>query len=422
MTLPLLGKNETLRQRYSEKSGAFKLLLWMITIKPFINTLVGLDLLGISVSLLQIFGVFIVLVLIWGLISNKPQSIRNKPSVTYTLFFIIYAFNLILVIVFNPDLGTIRDFLKVMTIPLMFYLYYRTINDDLDLELIFHAFLISTIPLALIFMYDSFIIGTYQETRGLDRLDTSFGDITNFGLQVNSAFIIILFSLLKVNKPSKALLIKVVTIVIFGLYILIAIAHGASFGVFVTTLSIFAFFYFRKNFFLLVLISAILIVPAYFIFADWFSVFFANFFGRELEAINTGQSLDDGQFFHGRMSRWQRLFELFEDQNLFDQVFGGLAVSYPFMIGTGPHNDFLRVTFSAGYLGLIFYLLFLGQLFFKSILMHAKSLRFLGLATLANLFIYSITTTPSVYIDYNFFVMAVFVYLAKYVPFKSSHA
>lgn len=412
MVLPLLRKNEALFQRYTEKSGAFKFLLWIIIIKPIFNTLVGLDFLGISVSILQLFGLVIVLTLIWGLTTSHSSPIKDNSAITYTLFFIIYAFNLIMVVVFNPDLNTFRDFVKILTIPLIFYFYYRTINNELDIELIFYAFLLSIIPLALVFIYDSVVVSSYQETRGINRIDTSFGDITTFGLHINSVFVIALYRMFN-RKTNKKVLIQVILISFFGLFVLINIAHGSSFGVFMATTVIFIFFFFRKNFFLLVLISTVLIVPSYLIFSEWFNTFFTNFYGNEIEALNAGQSLNEGRFFHGRMSRWQRHFELFEDQNFFDQLFGGISLTHPYMIGNGPHNDFLRIVLTCGYAGLGLYLLFILQLFFKSISINSVSIRFLGLATLANLIIYSITTTPSVYVDYNLFVMASFAILAK---------
>ena len=61
MALPLLRKNEDLHARYLEKSGAFQLLLWIIVLKPFVNTFVGMDVIGISISILQIFGFFIII-------------------------------------------------------------------------------------------------------------------------------------------------------------------------------------------------------------------------------------------------------------------------------------------------------------------------------------------------------------------------
>lgn len=418
MALLLLGKNHTLYERYQEKSGAFQLLLWVIVLKPVVNTSVGLDFIGISISILQFFGFFIILALLWGILNETGKTIRTSLYTIYIIFFIVYLFNLILIVLTNSDLNTIKDFLKILTTPLIFFYYYKAVKDEKDLDLIFFAFIVSMIPLSIIFTYDALFVGTYEYTRGIDRIETSFGDIATLGLHINAVWVITLYMLLQAKKATPKVVTRTLLIFAFSLYTLINIAHGTSFAVFLGVSLLFSAFYFRRNFLFLVFLFAIVMVPAYIIFEDWFIVFYDNFYGNEVEALNAGQSLTDDRFFHGRMGRWQRLYELFEDQNYFDQFIGGLAMRYPFMIGHGAHNDFLRVLFTTGFLGLICYLLFLLDTLKNGLLIKATEVRFLALAALASLVLYSISLTPSTYIDFNFFLMPAFIFVAKFHKYE----
>ena len=39
--------------------------------------------------------------------------------------------------------------------------------------------------------------------------------------------------------------------------------------------------------------------------------------------------------FHGRMGRWARHLELFNEEITFNKIFGGLSIKYPFLISHG---------------------------------------------------------------------------------------
>ncbi|MCE7994806.1 MAG: hypothetical protein HEP71_22715 [Roseivirga sp.] len=418
MALSLVRKNHPLYEQYLEKSSAFQLLLWIIMLKPLVNTFVGMDVIGISISILQVFGFFVIIALLWGLLNEAGQTIRTSTYTIYIIFFIIYIFNLILVVLSNSDLGTIKDFLKILTTPVIFFYYYKALRNEKDLDLIFYAFIVSMIPLSMIFTYDALFVGAYERTRGIDRIETSFGDIATLGLHINVVWIITLYKLLQAQKISSRIIIRTILIFVFSVYSLISIAHGTSFAVFLGISVLFSVFYFRKNFFFLVFLLVFVMVPVFFIFEEWFIVFYDNFYGNEVEALNAGQSLTDDRFFHGRMGRWQRHYELFADQNYFDQFIGGLAMRYPFMIGHGTHNDFLRILFTTGFLGLICYLLFLLDVLKNALTIDAPAVRFLALAGLSSLILFSISLTPSTYIDFNFFLMPAFIFAAKYSKYE----
>ena len=165
------------------------------------------------------------------------------------------------------------------------------------------------------------------------------------------------------------------------------------------------------------MLSGIVLSALYFVFPDWSSNFTDKFLAKEIELLamkNTTYSINDDVMLHGRMGRFKRHFNYFTEQNLFNIFFGGLSIKNPYMLGHGTHNDYLRILFSTGILGLLIYLLFLGLLILKSISVRKACNRFLFQSGLIILILYSFTLTPSTYIDLNLFLMPTFIYLLKY--------
>ena len=59
--------------------------------------------------------------------------------------------------------------------------------------------------------------------------------------------------------------------------------------------------------------------------------FMLSFFSREIFALITdGNLLSKTYLFHGRMGRWARHLELFNEEITFNKIFGGLSIKYPF--------------------------------------------------------------------------------------------
>jgi O-antigen ligase len=87
-----------------------------------------------------------------------------------------------------------------------------------------------------------------------------------------------------------------------------------------------------------------------------------------------------------------------------------LRYVYPY-IGIGSHNDFLRVLFATGVLGLLFYLVFLWRIFNRLFLLPAPQ-QFLLLGTLIAIVFYSISVTPTFYAPFMYFALSIFAYSA----------
>jgi O-antigen ligase len=81
------------------------------------------------------------------------------------------------------------------------------------------------------------------------------------------------------------------------------------------------------------------------------------------------------------------------------------------MIGIIVHNDFLRMLFFAGIVGFITWLIFLSRII-RRIKYLNKADKFVSIALLASLFLYSITTIPTIYVGFMNIYVTLFAYLA----------
>jgi O-antigen ligase len=107
---------------------------------------------------------------------------------------------------------------------------------------------------------------------------------------------------------------------------------------------------------------------------------------------------DRSQAFHGRVGRWERLWENFSREPITGQILGMpyTMTEFSSQIVGGSHNDFLRILFLTGFIGLILYLFFVLQVFIQ-IRKFNTSYQFLLLGALSIVMLYSISTLPLLY-------------------------
>ena len=95
------------------------------------------------------------------------------------------------------------------------------------------------------------------------------------------------------------------------------------------------------------------------------------------------------------------------------QLFGMPLIikeTYPY-VGTGSHNDFVRILFFTGFLGLTVYLLILINIF-RRLKYLCSSDYFLALGTFMILFMYSVSTCPTLYAPLIYIIYSILCYLA----------
>jgi O-antigen ligase len=81
------------------------------------------------------------------------------------------------------------------------------------------------------------------------------------------------------------------------------------------------------------------------------------------------------------------------------------------MIGINVRNDYLRMLFFTGIIGFITWLIFLSRII-RRIKYLNKADKFAAMALLASLFLYSVTTIPTIYVGFMNMYVTLFAYLA----------
>ena len=389
----------------------FKIFLLLILIKPVIDILWDIKIPAMPVTFLQIFGVSLAAITCASLLPRRPYRIE-KETLSHLFFLIWIALQLmneILVVVFNFSLEILGMSLKVAMPIYVYLLYRRYIFSRKDLDGILTTFYFSLIILVLNFVYHLlFTSGIVTSSRGLSRLETGYADIAGLGMAVNLSMLIVGYFLL---QHSKNRLLYRRTIKLFylniaiGSLILLNIYHAASTIIFIVLLFLFWLYKPKQR---MVFIFVLSIGLAYFIRTNVYEERFNKLYATDISVI-TGDK-ESYQAFHGRVGRWQDQFASFSQQSGLAQLVGLIGIDHPSFLGHHPHSDYLRILYSAGYIGLFFYLLFLFTIFKRSFSVN-KEQKFLLHGVLLFLTMQSITLTPMTYHAVVFVFMATVAWL-----------
>jgi O-antigen ligase len=80
------------------------------------------------------------------------------------------------------------------------------------------------------------------------------------------------------------------------------------------------------------------------------------------------------------------------------------------MMGLGMHSDYVRNLFLSGIIGLTLYLLFMIAMTIKAFAMKNLADKFLVLCTVLTIYLYSLTTMPTLYAPYLYLLYCVYAY------------
>jgi len=118
---------------------------------------------------------------------------------------------------------------------------------------------------------------------------------------------------------------------------------------------------------------------------------------KELMVVE-GESEAD-QAFNGRMTRWERYFEIWEQMPTVNHFTGIVTANFKetiVMIGGGMHSDYIRLMFLTGFIGVFFYVVFLLSTLSKWLTLAVPE-KYLIAACISSLLLWSITTVPTLY-------------------------
>ncbi len=246
------------------------------------------------------------------------------------------------------------------------------------------------------------------------RLHGLFADVVSYASYLLFSVIIVIYFYFQRGKAPMFMKIKPVYIIIyFGIVFMgmWEIKHMASIAVFFVVVGLFLFHDIKRRVIQIVLYFIILVVVILLYGGAFYEEVINPRMEKEVEVVE-GQR-EQSQAFHGRMSRWQYLWYYYSNSIFIAKLFGypwGMGSSN-FMIGINVHNDYLRMLFFTGIIGFITWLIFLSRII-RCIKYLNKADKFVSIALLASLFLYSVTTVPTIYVGFMNIYVTLFAYLA----------
>ena len=390
----------------------------LVLVRPFVDTLYFLKDVSPFVSPPYIVGALTPILIIASLSSKRiPRIEWCNVDLLFLLWGSLMVFNALAALAIRISLASLEVSLKLATPVLIYFFLRHLVQTKRDLAGILTTFLYSSVPVFGMMIYERLVspLGAVPTfTRGFYRYSGLFADVMGYSVYFVGAFLVAGYMYLaagsKDRRRKAAIRLGIVSsLCLLGL---LHIHHNTSWGV-VGVLSIILLYEtFRTGkvgltFFLVALFTVLGIL-----FSQGVSQHLEQSFGGEV-AVLEGQS-GEAHAFHGRMSRWTRYVDRWEGVGPVPMLFGVSLTSEQLETGMifGIHNDYLRVVFCSGLVGLALYLLFYLCLVLGSCRMRSIAERFLLRGAIALILLYSISTVPTLYYGLLYLCLSVFAFAA----------
>lgn len=397
---------------YRSLHFAFKLFVWLILLRPLVDGFYFLKEISPLASPLYIAGIISFLLAVFCILRFR-KNYFSLVDTAYKLFTVCLVFSLIMLMVrFDFERITAEVAFKTLNPVLLFLLARRLVRNGKDVNGILQTFLYSAIIVAVL-MITEIWFKPFKEisTRGLERLEGAYADVLNYSIYLVMSLLIVCFFYLRkdISFSKNTRLYLLLAVIAFSIVVLTRINHVTTLVIFTGLLGLFLLYIFRTG-----------LMQAIFFMATGF--FILQFFASDIIEENVMPLLktdievysgerERSQALHGRVGRWERLWENFSMEPLTGQILGMpyTMTAYSGQIVGGSHNDFLRILFLTGFAGFLFYLIFLLQLF-NQLNKFQSAYQFLILGTLSIILLYSISTLPLLYMPLMNVVSVIFAF------------
>lgn len=396
---------------YKEKHFVFRFIIIVILFRPLIDQLYFVKSVSIFFSPLYWIGIITPLICLYTILREPLQ--RGFLDRMMTLFSILLLSSSVFMLFTHIDKLSYWQMLLRVTMPFYLFFYFRRfIKQRKDLEYILVTFMFSLTFVLLMLFYETIFSSFRNETsRGLERIQANFGDVASYGIYLNLGLIVSGYFHFIKERVMNFYLDNSFYLIVFSIVISIfRLNHITSVIVFVSLFVVFVY-YFSKKQFTSILIISILISILIIIIEPTLEV--PELFSSEIEHLENEDQIN--QFGHGRLGRILNIAEIFENADLLNILFGlpyTLNDSYFFMYGSsGIHNDFLRIFSFAGLVGLIIYLsiLFNSYIYSKRL---GLALQYLIVSMLVFITLTSMTLTPTTYYTPMYLLLPLFSYIS----------
>ncbi|HBH49839.1 MAG TPA: hypothetical protein DDX98_14435 [Bacteroidales bacterium] len=349
-------------------------------------------------------------------IFNKTYF-KSTSNTYFNVWSLLILINIIFLFFLPINLLSLMQWLLKITLPVYLMLFIRVfIRTRNDLLGILTTFLYSCIFVLAIFLYELFFNPIKVEySRGLERIQGGYADIMNYAIYLSFGLLLAAFFYLSGKKNTNTLKISaslLISIYLISFVVAIRISHVATYAVMIMLTGMLFLFLFKQRkgvavFFIVAVTSLVLYLGEDFYFSK-----IEPLVATEMEVLEG--DLPTYRMFHGRMSRWIYAWEPFSDSGVLAWLIGySFELENPlFHIGIGIHNDYLRVFFLTGIIGLFIYIGYFLSIIKKAKYFNSES-RFLLFGSILILFLYSFSTTPTFYASLLYILFSILSYFSQ---------
>jgi len=405
---------------FREKPWILRWFILLVLLRPVVDNFYYLKEISPLLSPLYIVGV-----LTPALCLLTIFRYRVRPTTALDRFFGYWSAMILLgcflIYLFEPFSLLATEFVLKLSLPV--YVYYflrRLIVKQRDLDGILQTVLYASVIVAIILVYE-LVSGPIrmEESRGKARIQGNFGDVVSYGIYIALAMLSAGYFYFRdklARKSTRRALSNLAIVAFISILALVNMHHVASYAVFATISGLFVLYNLKVNREVGILVMVLVGAVAIYFGQGVFEENIAPLIETDMQ-VYAGQQ-DTERLLHGRVGRWKYMLNLLSEQNILVQFFGyPLNFEYAYhYIGIGSHNDFIRMLFFTGYLGLLLYILLLVQAFRRAQKLRENQ-RFLMFGILMATVLYSITTTPTLYAPFIYILMSVFAFAA--LPVKT---
>ena len=350
-------------------------------------------------SPLQLLGLLVFAFGFMSIIRKKSRA----PSliITFYIFLFLLIANLLLVLGYEGSINQFGDTIRTILPFILFFYFRKHLYTLIDIEGFLITFLIASVfPIATLYYEILFnpireVYNTESRGGGL-RLSGFYADLFGYMSHLICGFIGYCYFYIKnigrKNKHSVFSNIGFVIVLIITLIGIYNLRHQASWAVSLAILLLFVY-YIRKEVSVLQLFVFFLVMlgVGFYFYIEIFSTLFA----KDIQ-VYEGNARESAAL-NGRVWIWERYFAIWENFNVIAQWFGsGLAQhkKSKTMMSGGMHNDYVRLFFSTGIIGILCYLSFLFYLVRNALRVKIVEVKFLILASVIVIILYSISSLP----------------------------
>lgn len=402
------------KEWYKALPKSMRWFVWLVLLRPLVDNFYYLKEVSPFISPLYIVGVLTPLLIFISIRNSRkpPQSIVDGNFRIYGGFIIVGV--LVMSMSGIADLQFWMVTLKITAILYLFFFLRHFIRNRKDMDGILQTFLYSSIWVVFMFLYEIYahpINLTY--TRGIERFQGDYADVFNYAIYVSICTLINYYFLLNSDSSlSRSTRIRNVVInIVLGSAMLLKMSHIATDVVFLALNILYFLIAFKKNAVGALIFASVLILIVYSYGQEKIDEKIQPLIQKDID-VASGEG-EETSYLHGRVGRWERIMDFFNNSSLLSQLFGlpfTGELYYPFITG-GTHNDYLRILMLVGYVGLTSYLILLINLFRRIIKEHLSTL-YIGMGALGILVLYSISVVPTIYPGFLYTLLAIFAYFS----------